>query len=134
MDKVKKSNEEWRSVLTAEQFRITRQSGTEPAFSGQYYDNKGEGIYRCICCGTDLFRSKEKYDSGSGWPSFWQPVGDDAIEELTDNSHGMRRVEVRCARCEAHLGHVFPDGPKPTGQRYCINSASLDFAKGAEES
>ena len=134
MDKVKKSNEEWRSVLTAEQFRITRQSGTEPAFSGQYYDNKGEGIYRCICCGTDLFRSNEKYDSGSGWPSFWQPVGDDAIEELTDNSHGMRRVEVRCARCEAHLGHVFPDGPKPTGQRYCINSASLDFAKGAEES
>lgn len=134
MDKVKKSNEEWRSVLTAEQFRITRQSGTEPAFSGQYYDNKGEGIYRCICCGTDLFRSNEKYDSGSGWPSFWQPVGDDAIEELTDNSHGMRRVEVRCARCEAHLGHVFPDGPKPTGQRYCINSASLDFAEGAEES
>ena len=134
MDKVKKSNEEWRRVLTAEQFRITRQSGTEPAFSGQYYDNKGEGIYRCICCGTDLFRSNEKYDSGSGWPSFWQPVGDDAIEELTDNSHGMRRVEVRCARCEAHLGHVFPDGPKPTGQRYCINSASLDFAEGAEES
>ncbi len=127
MQKIQKTDDEWRNVLSSEQFRVARKGGTERAFSGQYYDNKDGGVYRCICCNTKLFQSTEKYDSGSGWPSFWQPVSDDAIEQLVDNSHGMQRVEVRCGQCEAHLGHVFTDGPQPTGQRYCINSASLDF-------
>lgn len=121
------NKDELKQKLSADEYRITQESGTEAAFSGKYYQNKDSGIYHCICCEKPLFSSEEKYDSGSGWPSYWQAVNDDAVTEITDSSHGMKRVEIRCANCDSHLGHVFPDGPKPTGLRYCINSASLDF-------
>lgn len=126
-DPIERTDEEWQSCLTPDQYAVTRCGGTEPAFTGKYYDHHEPGVYKCACCGAALFLSDAKYDSGSGWPSFYQPAGDDHIRELTDLSHGMRRVEVRCRKCDAHLGHVFDDGPRPTGLRYCINSLSLDF-------
>jgi len=133
LEKVSKSDEEWQQQLTAEQFRICRRQGTERAFTGEYYNNKAEGLYSCVCCGESLFTSVTKYDSGSGWPSFWQPVSAQVIEEHRDSTHGMERVEIRCARCSSHLGHVFPDGPQPTGLRYCVNSASLNFQPQGED-
>ncbi|MGI9190351.1 MAG: peptide-methionine (R)-S-oxide reductase MsrB [Longimicrobiaceae bacterium] len=126
---VKKSEAEWKQELTPEQYRILREKGTERAFTGEYYKTKDKGIYRCAACGEELFSSEAKFESHSGWPSFYEPVSDENVEEASDTSHGMTRSEVMCGRCGGHLGHVFPDGPQPTGQRYCINSASLDLDK-----
>ena len=129
MDKVKKTDEEWRAQLSDQQYHVARQRGTERAFSGEYWNTKSDGVYHCVCCGLPLFDARQKFDSGCGWPSFWDAVIDNNVTKKPDYSHGMTRVEVVCTRCDAHLGHVFEDGPPPTGMRYCINSASVKLEK-----
>ncbi len=127
MAKIQRNDAEWKKQLTPEQFYVARQKGTEPAFTGKYWDHHADGMYRCACCGAELFDSQTKFESGSGWPSFFAAADTANVRMEEDTSHGMRRVEVLCAQCDAHLGHLFPDGPRPTGQRFCMNSASLDF-------